>query len=91
MTICKKLSKKSWCATVSTFVVADFDALERWNPGLIPLFLRPLLNEEKTIWLDYRFQIRNGRATFSIDKAYCGNVSLPPFFVHKLIQTVAAF
>lgn len=75
---------------VSTFTVVDFDALDRWNPGLIPIFLRPLLNGKKAIWLDYRFQIRNGRATFSIEKAYCGDVSLPPFFVRKLIQTVAA-
>lgn len=75
---------------VSTFTVVDFDALNRWNPELIPIFLRPLLNGRKTIWLDYRFQIRNGRATFSIEKAYCGDVSLPPWFVRKLIQTVAA-
>jgi hypothetical protein len=75
---------------VSTFTVADFDAIERWNPGLIPVFLRPLLKGKKSIWLDCRFQVKNGKATFSMEKAYYSEVSLPHPFVRKLIQTVAA-
>ncbi|MGH9632207.1 MAG: hypothetical protein ACRD7E_28205, partial [Bryobacteraceae bacterium] len=75
---------------ISTHTIVDFDAVERWKPGTIPLFLRPVLNGRKAIWLDYRFQSEDGKATFSIEKAYYQNVSLPRFFVRSLMEAVAA-
>jgi hypothetical protein len=75
---------------ISTFTVVDFDAIERWKPGTVPVLLRPVLNGKKTIWLDVRFQAKNGTATFSVEKAYFQGIRLPAFFVEKMIQIVAA-
>ncbi|MGA3017508.1 MAG: hypothetical protein ABSF62_10350 [Bryobacteraceae bacterium] len=75
---------------ISTFTVVDFDAIERWKPGAIPGLLRPVLNGKKAIWLDVRFQAKNGTAAFSVEKAYFQSIRLPAFFVEKMIQIVAA-
>ena len=75
---------------ISTFTVVDFDAIERWKPGTVPVLLRPVLNGKKAIWLDVRFQAKNGAATFSVEKAYFQSIRLPAFFVEKTIQMVAA-
>jgi hypothetical protein len=75
---------------ISTFTVVDFDAIERWKPGTVPVLLRPVLNGKKTIWLDVRFQAKNGTATFFVEKAYFQSIRLPAFFVEKTIQIVAA-
>src|SRR5579883_2525557 len=34
---------------VSTFTVVDFDAIERWKPGTIPVVLRPVLHGKQSI------------------------------------------
>jgi len=75
---------------VSTFAVIDFDAVERWKPGTIPALLRPALSGKKSVWVDYRFQAKDGKATFSVEKAYYQNMRLPAFFVEKMIQVVVA-
>jgi len=75
---------------VSTFVVVDFDAVERWHPGTIPAILRPALNGRKSVWVDYRIQSQNSKFTFSVEKAYYQNVRMPALFVDKLIGIVAA-
>ncbi len=75
---------------VSFLVVADFDAIERWKPGSLPLPLRPILSGQKQIWLDVRFRIKDGAATFSVEKAYFERIRLPAFLVEKLIEIVAA-
>jgi hypothetical protein len=75
---------------ISTFTVVDFDAIERWKPGTIPVILRPVLNGKKAIWLDVRFQAKNGAAAFSVEKAYFQSIRLPAFFVEKMIRIVAA-
>ncbi len=74
---------------VSTFVIVDFDAVERWKPGTIPALLRPFLSGKRSIWVDYRFQAGNARATFSVEKAYYQKLRLPAFFVEKVIHIVA--
>jgi hypothetical protein len=66
---------------VSTFTVVDFDAIERWKPGTIPVVLRPV---------DYRFSAANSKVTFSVEKAYYDSIRLPAFFVGKMIEIVAA-
>jgi len=75
---------------VSTYTVVDFDAVERWKPGTIPLALRPVLSGKKAIWVDVRFKTQNGTVAFSIEKAYFGSIRLPAFVVGKVIQIVAA-
>ena len=75
---------------ISIFTVVDFDAIERWKPGTVPVLLRPVLNGKKAIWLDVRFQAKNGTATFSVEKAYFQRIRLPAFFVEKMIEIVAA-
>ncbi len=75
---------------VSTFAVVDFDAVERWKPGTIPVLIKPILTGKKSVWTDVRFHAQNSRLTFSIEKAYFGGVRLPAILVEKMIQIVAA-
>ncbi len=75
---------------ISTFTMVDFDAIERWKPGTVPVLLRPVLNGKKAIWLDVRFHAKNGTATFSVEKAYFQRIRLPAFFVEQTIRIVAA-
>jgi hypothetical protein len=75
---------------ISTYTVVDFDAVERWRPGTIPVLLRPVLSGRKAVWVDVRFQAYNGKATFSVEKAYLGSLRLPAFFVQKAVQILAA-
>jgi hypothetical protein len=75
---------------VSTFTTVDFDAIQRWKPGTVPALLRPVLNGQKTIWLDIRFQAKDGAATFTVEKAYFQSMRLPAFFVEKMMQVLAA-
>jgi hypothetical protein len=74
----------------STYTVIDFDAVERWKPGTIPVLLKPVLSGKKSIWVDYRVQARNGVVSFTVEKAYFQKVRLPAIFVEKMIQVVAA-
>jgi hypothetical protein len=75
---------------ISTFTVVDFDALERWRPGTVPVLLRPVLNGRKSIWVDFRIHAQDSRVSFSVEKAYYQNIWLPAFFVNKAIEIVAA-
>ena len=75
---------------ISTFTVLDLDAVERWKPGTIPSLLRPLLNGQKTLWVDYRFQTRSGTMTFTVEKSYYQNVRLPALLEQEIIHIVAA-
>ena len=75
---------------LSTYAILDFDAVEKWKPGTIPTLLKPVLSGQRDIWLDVRFQISGGRATYSVEKAYFQNVRLPAMFVQQLIHAVAA-
>ena len=49
-----------------------------------------MLNGKKTIWVDYRFRIVNGKITFSVEKAYHQNLRLPAWLVEKMIEILAA-
>lgn len=75
---------------ISTYTVVDFDGVERWKPGTIPALLRPMLNGRKSVWVDCRFQVDHALVSFSVEKAYYGDMRLPAFFVEKMIQVVAA-
>jgi hypothetical protein len=75
---------------VSTFTVMDFDAVERWKPGTIPVLLKPFLHGKQSIGVDYQFSAANSKIAFSVEKAYYDNIRLPAFFVGMMIQIVAA-
>jgi hypothetical protein len=75
---------------ISTFTVVDFDAVERWHPGTLPVLLRPMLNGRKSIWVDFRIRAQDSRIGFSVEKARYQNIWLPAFFVNKAIEIVAA-
>jgi hypothetical protein len=75
---------------VSTFTVVDFDAVERWKPGTVPVLLKAVLSGKKSIWVDYRFAANRGRATFTVEKAYFQDIRIPAFVVEKVIGIVAA-
>jgi hypothetical protein len=74
----------------STFTVVDFDAVERWKPGTIPLLLKPVLHGRKSVWIDVRIKVQDAQATFSVEKARYNDIWLPAFFVEKMIHIVAA-
>jgi hypothetical protein len=75
---------------LSTLALIDFDAVERWKPGTIPFLLRPVLSGKKSIWVDVRFNVQNGAATFRVEKAYFQNIPIPAIVVEKVIQLAAA-
>ena len=75
---------------VSSFLVIDFDAVERSRPGTIPVLLRPLLKGKKQVLFDIRFKVQDGSATFEIEKAYYGSVHFPNAFAETLLGTVAS-
>jgi hypothetical protein len=75
---------------LATLALVDFDAVERWKPGTIPTLLKPVLSGQKTIQVDIRFQVADGRATFTIEKAYFQNIRLPAMVVSQMVATLAA-
>lgn len=75
---------------ISSFVVLDFDAVERWRPGTVPSLLRPALTGRKRLWIDVRLTAAKGTGKFSIEKAYFEKIPLPTVLVEKLIEIVAA-
>jgi len=75
---------------ISTVTLVDFDAIERWKPGTIPALLRPILRGKHPVWVDYRFGTSNGTLTFSVEKAYYGDLRLPAILVQQMIAIVAA-
>lgn len=75
---------------VSTLAMVDFDALERWSPSTVPVFLRSLLKGKKTIWVDYRFDVQDGKARFSVEKAFYDQTPLPAMLARRIIQVLAA-
>ena len=75
---------------LATLALIDFDALERWKPGTIPRLLKPVLNGQKSIQVDIRFQAAAGQSTFSIEKASFQDIRLPAIVVSQMVATLAA-
>lgn len=75
---------------ISTFTTVDFDAVEHWHAGTIPAVLKPVLRGRQSIWVDFQFVATEAKVSFSVEKAYYGNIRLPAFFMQKMIEIVAA-
>jgi len=75
---------------LATLVTVDFDAVERFRPGTVPMLLRPILNGRRAIQVDLRLQPQVGVTTFSVEKASFESVRIPAFVVEQMIAVVAA-
>ena len=75
---------------LATLVTVDFDAVERFRPGTVPMLLRPILNGKRAIQVDVRLQPQVGTATFSVEKASFESVRIPAFVVEQMIAVVAS-
>jgi hypothetical protein len=73
---------------VSTLTVIDFDAIERWSPGLVPGFLE--LNGKKAIWIDVRFAVDKQALSYTVEKAFYQDKAIPHFLAEKIIQLVGS-
>ena len=49
-----------------------------------------MLQGKRSILVDYRFHVQDGKATFTIEKAYYQTTSLPHFLVRQVLQSIAA-
>jgi len=75
---------------ISSFTLVDFDEVERARPGLIPKLLRTVLTGQKTVWIDIRFRVLDGKVTFDVEKALFQNTPIPAVVVQKVIEVVAS-
>lgn len=75
---------------VSTYIVIDFDAVEKWRPGTVPTLLKPVLSGKKSVLIDYRIDAKDYRMTFSVEKARFQDIAIPAFVVQKVIEIVAS-
>jgi len=73
---------------VSTLTVIDFDAIDRWAPGLVPGLFG--LTGKKAIWIDVRFSMANGIISYKVEKAFYQDKNLPLWLAEKIIQTLGA-
>lgn len=74
----------------STRTVIDFDAIEKWKPGAIPLLLRPILAGSRNISLDFRLNPKNGQAALVIEKAAFESLPIPAFLAQEIVALIAA-
>lgn len=75
---------------ISSFTVIDFDAVERWRPGTVPMLLRPVLRGRKAIQVDARFRAEGGKFTYQIEKGLFEKIPIPPSLMEKVIEIVAS-
>jgi hypothetical protein len=54
---------------VQATAVIDFDAVGHWNPGTVPLRLRPALSGKRAIYLEAQFEAHNGVLNFTLTSA----------------------
>ena len=53
---------------LATLVTVDFDAVERFRPGTVPMLLRPILNGKRAIQVDVRLQPQTPLLTRDAEK-----------------------
>ncbi len=75
---------------VATLVTIDFDAVEKFRPGTVPMLLRPILNGKRAVQVDVRLQPANGATTFTVEKASFESVRIPAFVVEQMIAVVGS-
>ena len=73
---------------VSTLTVIDFDALNKWSPGLVSGLLD--MSGKKAIWIDLRFSIDRGTLSYKVEKAFFQDKAIPRLLAEKIIQAIGA-
>jgi flagellar motor protein MotB len=73
---------------LSTLTVIDFDAVEKWSPGLVPGFLG--LTGKKALWIDLRFSVDGQTVSYSVEKAFYQDKSIPRFVAEKIVQIIGS-
>ena len=51
---------------MSTEAEIDFDAIQKWNPEILPALLRPLLKGKQTMKADVEFESSGGSCSFKL-------------------------
>jgi len=51
---------------ISAETEIDFDELQKWNSGILPEMLKPILSGKRTIKADLQFDAKDGFCTFSL-------------------------
>ena len=54
---------------VSSDMEIDFDAVQKWNPGIFPDILRGFLTGKRAIHADVTFEVKNGSCSFDLKNA----------------------
>lgn len=76
---------------ITTTVMVDLDALERWKPGTVPAPLRLVLNGTKSLRVDLQFRQTTDRLIgLSVEKAYYQDVRIPALVVEEMMKILAA-
>lgn len=75
---------------ISTLTEIDLDALAQHLPFGVATLFGAVLSGKTSVWIDYRFQIRDGRLTYTVEKASYGDKTLSPALVRKMIQTLGS-
>jgi len=73
---------------VSTLTVIDFDALNKWSPGLVSGLLD--ISGKKAVWIDVRFSIDRGTLSYKVEKAFFEDKAIPRLLAEKIIQAIGA-
>jgi hypothetical protein len=76
---------------VQANVVIDFDAVERWNPGTVPLRLKPVLHGQGELHLNAQFQAQDGIFSFTLQAAEDpAHKPIPTEVAAGILRSVAA-
>jgi hypothetical protein len=54
---------------ISSDVEIDFDAVQKWNPGIFPEALRGFLTGKRTVHTEVKFEVKNGAISFDLKDA----------------------
>ena len=71
--------------------VIDFDAVGRWNPGTVPVALRPMLSGRREIHLDAQWEAHDGVVTFMLKDAYgAEHKAIPKKVAESVIRSIGS-
>jgi hypothetical protein len=54
---------------ISSDIEIDFDAVQKWNPGIFPEAVRGFLTGKRTVHTDLKFEVKNGAVSFDLKDA----------------------
>jgi len=51
---------------ISSDIEINFDAVQKWNPGIFPEAVRGFLTGKRTVHTDLKFEVKNGAVSFDL-------------------------